>query len=55
VDDYFQTTTPGVFAAGNVLHVHDLVDFVSIEAEELADGLVAYLENGRLPGAGRKS
>ncbi|MFR5731984.1 MAG: hypothetical protein ACLUD2_08535 [Clostridium sp.] len=37
VDENFQTTVPGVFAAGNVLHVHDLVDFVSMEAEELAE------------------
>ena len=32
VDERFQTTVPGIFAAGNVLHVHDLVDFVSEEA-----------------------
>ncbi len=29
-----ETTTPGVFSCGNALHVHDLVDFVSEEAEE---------------------
>ena len=29
VDEHYQTSIPGVFAAGNVLHVHDLVDFVS--------------------------
>ena len=28
-----QTSVPGVFACGNVLHVHDLVDYVSAEAE----------------------
>lgn len=43
VDEHFQTTVPGIFAAGNVLHVHDLVDFVSLEAEELADGVAGYL------------
>jgi NADH dehydrogenase FAD-containing subunit len=43
VDDAFQTSCPGIFAAGNVLHVHDLVDFVSIEAEELADAAAEYL------------
>lgn len=32
VDQDRQTTCPGVFACGNVLHVHDLVDFVSEEA-----------------------
>ena len=32
VDESLQTSIPGVFAAGNVLHVHDLVDYVSEEA-----------------------
>ena len=32
VDDTLQTTVPGVFACGNVLHVHGLVDNVSTEA-----------------------
>ena len=49
VDEYFQTEKPGFFAAGNVLHVHDLVDFVSMEAEKLADGVAEYVENGSLP------
>ena len=48
-DENFQTSVPGIFAAGNVLHVHDLVDFVSLEAEKLADGAAAYLEQGELP------
>lgn len=39
VDENLQTDIPGVFAAGNVLHVHDLVDFVSQEAA--AAGLAA--------------
>ena len=46
VDENFQTSVPGIFAAGNVLHVHDLVDFVSMEAESLADSAAAYIENG---------
>ncbi|MBQ6520591.1 MAG: FAD-dependent oxidoreductase [Anaerolineaceae bacterium] len=33
VDEALQTSVPGIFAAGNVLHVHDLVDFVSQESE----------------------
>ena len=33
VDDRCQTSVPGIFACGNVLHVHDLVDYVSEEAE----------------------
>lgn len=32
VDESLETSIPGVFACGNVLHVHDLVDFVSEEA-----------------------
>ena len=48
VDESLQTSVPGIFAAGNVLHVHDLVDFVSLEAEKMADSVVKYL-NGNLP------
>lgn len=43
VDEHFQTSVRGIFAAGNVLHVHDLVDFVSMEAETLADSAAAYV------------
>lgn len=46
VDEYGQTSVPGIFAAGNVLHVHDLVDFVSLEAESLVRGVKAYLTSG---------
>ena len=49
VDEFCQTSVPGLFAAGNVLHVHDLVDFVSLEAEALADGAAAYVQEGSLP------
>ena len=49
VDEHFQTNVDGIFAAGNVLHVHDLVDFVSMEAEELADSAAEYVEKGCLP------
>ncbi len=40
VDDKLQTSVPGIFACGNVLHVHDLVDYVSEEAERA--GYQAY-------------
>ncbi len=49
VDEHYQTDVPGIFAAGNVLHVHDLVDFVSLEAEALADAAAEYLLSGSLP------
>ncbi len=47
VDANYETTVPGIFSAGNVLHVHDLVDFVSEEAERAAERILA-----RLDGAG---
>lgn len=46
VDEFYQTSVPGIFAAGNVLHVHDLVDFVSLEAERLADAVARYVTEG---------
>lgn len=49
VDENFKTSTEGIFAAGNVLHVHDLVDFVSLEAENLADAVAVYLQEKSLP------
>lgn len=52
VDEHHQTSVPGIFAAGNVLQVHDLVDFVSMEAESLADSVVGYLEAGKLAECG---
>ena len=49
VDENYQTSVPGIFAAGNVLHVHDLVDFVSLEAERLAASVAVYLREHQLP------
>lgn len=49
VDEFGQTSVPGIFAAGNVLHVHDLVDFVSLEAERVASSIRQYLEQTALP------
>lgn len=49
VDEFYQTSVPGIFAAGNVLHVHDLVDFVSLEAERLAKSVAAYLKENLAP------
>ncbi|MBR2669151.1 MAG: FAD-dependent oxidoreductase [Solobacterium sp.] len=45
VDDNYMTSVPGIFACGNGLHVHDLVDFVSMEAARSAAGAVRYLNN----------
>lgn len=46
VDEFNQTSVPGIFSAGNVLHVHDLVDFVSMESEAMADSASKYLKEG---------
>lgn len=43
VDDRLQTGCEGVFACGNVLHVHDLVDFVSEEAALAGRNAAAYI------------
>jgi NADPH-dependent 2,4-dienoyl-CoA reductase/sulfur reductase-like enzyme len=47
VDQRRQTSMPGIFAAGNVVHVHDLVDFVSEEAE-IAGKFAALTALGKL-------
>ena len=48
VDEFRQTSLPGVFSAGNVLHVHDLVDNVSEEALIAGDSAAAFAL-GELP------
>jgi sarcosine oxidase subunit alpha len=42
VDESLQTSVPGIFACGNVLHVHDLVDDVSEEAARAGRSAAAY-------------
>ena len=43
VDQDRETSVPGIFACGNVLHVHDLVDFVSEEAEIAGKAAAEYI------------
>ena len=43
VNESLETNLPGVFAAGNVLHVHDLVDYVSEEAAAAGEHAAAYI------------
>ena len=43
VNDKLSTNVEGIFACGNVLHVHDLVDFVSEEAAVTGKNAVAYI------------
>ncbi|MDY6340340.1 MAG: FAD-dependent oxidoreductase [Saccharofermentans sp.] len=59
VNESFETSVPGVFACGNVLHVHDLVDYVSeesgragrsaarfVKANKAGEGPVINIKNG---------
>ena len=46
VNESLETNLPGVFAAGNVLHVHDLVDYVSEEAAAAGEHAAAYIAGG---------
>ena len=43
VTQAMESEIPGIFSAGNFLHVHDLVDYVVEEAREAAEGAVSYL------------
>lgn len=52
VDQDLQTPVPGIFACGNVLHVHDVVDWVTLEAERAGRGAARFLSrrgDGRHP------
>ena len=46
VNDSLETSIDGMFACGNVLHVHDLVDYVSQEATAAGKNAAAYIQNG---------
>ncbi len=46
VDQNRQTNIDGIFSCGNVLHVHDLADFVSEEAEIAGESAAKYLKSG---------
>lgn len=60
VNQRMETTMPGIFACGNVVHVHDLVDFVTMESQLAGRGAANYLKDrislenniSILPGAG---
>ena len=53
VNESLETNVDGVFACGNVLHVHDLVDYVSGEAKTAGENAAAYVQ-GNLPEAGKE-
>ena len=50
VNESLETNVEGVFACGNVLHVHDLVDFVSGEAKTAGSNAAKYVQ-GKIPAA----
>ena len=43
VYENMETSLPGVFACGNVVHVHDLVDFVTAESQRAGESAAAYV------------
>ena len=43
VDEFRETSHKGVFACGNVLHVHDLVDYVTLESQTAGEGAARYV------------
>ena len=47
VNDSLETSIDGVFACGNVLHVHDLVDYVSQEATTAGKNAAFYIQHGK--------
>ncbi len=46
VKDNLETNVEGIFSCGNVLHIHDLVDYVSDEAEKAGKAAVEYINSG---------
>ena len=47
VDDRLMSNIDGIFECGNVLHVHDLVDFVSMEAKKAGENAVKYINSDK--------
>ncbi|MBR1724341.1 MAG: FAD-dependent oxidoreductase [Ruminococcus sp.] len=45
VDDRYMTSVPGIFACGNGLHVHDLVDFVTMQSARAGAGAAQYIKD----------
>ena len=50
VYENMETGVPGIFACGNVVHVHDLVDYVSAESERAGAAAAAYVQGKRAAG-----
>lgn len=54
VNESLETNVEGVFACGNVLHVHDLVDFVSEEAAAAGKNAARYVRDGEMHREGQE-
>ena len=52
VNESMETSIPGIFACGNVVHVHDVVDFVTEESIRAGSNAVRFV-NGEISGAGK--
>ncbi|MCI5649722.1 MAG: NAD(P)/FAD-dependent oxidoreductase [Fusicatenibacter sp.] len=53
VNERLETSIPGIFACGNVLHVHDLVDYVSEEAAAAGKNAARFVQNGNQNSKGK--
>lgn len=49
VNEFFETSIPGIFAAGNVLAINDYVDFAAYQGERAAEGVSKFIENKGIP------
>ncbi len=49
VSEQFMTSVPGIFACGNVLHIHDIADYASIEGTQVGEAVAAFILQ-KLPG-----
>lgn len=51
VDETYMTSVEGIFACGNALHVHDLVDYVSIEGKKCGQAAADYINGNNVVSA----
>ncbi len=49
VYENMETSMPGVFACGNVVHVHDLVDYVTGESQKAGTAAAHFVQHGETP------
>ena len=53
VNEHMQSSVPGIFACGNTVHVHDLVDFVTAESLRAGENAAKYVQ-GKITASGEK-